>query len=369
VPHLLSLYDRGSYVEFFDSLSGVNDNLERLYPAFERDAGRWVKASEAAARWRRQLVAASVALELAHQLRSSAAEYPARYLVWASLIVRQNPPAAPSASERLWYLASVAAMQDVSWALVAGTANRGTALTQVASALGRGGHLAAALARFPEEPRFQFALAAFTEYSVAGRFRLVPPYLELARRRAADRVREEPPRSKEESTAFLIRNEAREVLAYFDRLPAVIRAFEAIRHLEGLRAEVDLHLGYLESVGMNWERALDLLGRVSNLTDDSYLCHLSHYFTGRTLQSLGRREAAIEAFERAHAIRPHARAAATHLAAELLLSERATDRERAYSLLQSAYSDSAPEDPWQAYFYGDARLWPRYMAQLRLAIQ
>jgi hypothetical protein len=84
---------------------------------------------------------------------------------------------------------------------------------------------------------------------------------------------------------------------------------------------------------------------------------------------MGNYAAAVDALEHAAALAPNARAAATHLAAELLLSDRASDRDRAYPLLQAAYSDTAPDDPWRLYLRGDARLWATHMARLRQALK
>jgi tetratricopeptide (TPR) repeat protein len=152
-------------------------------------------------------------------------------------------------------------------------------------------------------------------------------------------------------------------------IPDVIREYQGLMTHEGLRAEIELHLGGLESRLMRPSRALEHLRRVPDLTNEPYLLYLSQLLTGRTLHNAGDTAGAAAAFERAVAIVPNARAAATWLAAELLMSESASERDRAYPLLEAAYIREPTADPWRLYLHGDARLWPAYMAQLRKALQ
>jgi tetratricopeptide (TPR) repeat protein len=316
-----------------------------------------VKAADAASRWRRTLVAASVALEMAHLLRDQPYERAGRYLVWASLLMRKNAAATRSATERLWYLASMAGMEELDspWVLVTGSR------TGIARALGPGGHLAVALQRFPDESRFQLARVA-SEWRLA-RSDLVPSYLAFARAHATTFIPEDG------SWEAIARNEALGTLARLAQVPDVKKDFEALGQSEAIGADVELYVGYLESVAMNWLSALDHLRRVPALTREPYLLYLSHYFTGRTHQHMNERLAAMDAFERAVQVVPNGRSAATQLAVELLLSGRASDRDRAYALLEGAHSEFAPDDPWRLFFRGDARLWPSYMAQLRQALR
>jgi tetratricopeptide (TPR) repeat protein len=152
-------------------------------------------------------------------------------------------------------------------------------------------------------------------------------------------------------------------------VPDLKRRYETLAEHVDLRAEVTLRVGFLDSITMNWPGALDSLGRVPQLTDDPYLLYLSQYLIGSTHQRMRDANGAITAFERALTIVPNARSGATSLAALLLLSDRAADRERASALLAMAYSDQAPEDPWRLYGRGDARLWSAHAAVLRKALQ
>ncbi len=231
----------------------------------------------------------------------------------------------------------------------------------IARPLGEGGHLAFATQRFPDEPRFKLARVA-SQWR-PGRSEFAPSYIAFARTHATKFIPEEG------SWEAVARNEAFGTLTRFAQVADVKQDFEALASIETIRADVELHVGYLEMVAMNWLGALDHLRRVPALTSEAHLLYLSHYFIGRTHQHMNERLAAMDAFERAIQIVPNARSAATQLAVELLQSDRAPDRDRAYGLLAAANSDAAPDDPWRLFFKGDARRWPVYMAELRQALR
>jgi hypothetical protein len=362
VRQVLDYYESGNHAGVSAALDAVPD-MHRMFRAFERDANSWITEDGiAAARWRRQLIAASVALEVGHRLRGQPPEQAARYLVWASLAMRRNPPATPSETERLWYLASIAGMLEQSspWVLTAAMPTGSSALQSLVRRLGPGGHLTVAAQRFPDEPRFRLLGVAAQEWRLRV-YRFIPSYLDQARLRVEGRVSDES-----SSTALA---DAREVLRQFVGLSEIRRAYDALAEVASLRAEVHLRVGWLESAALNWTAALDHFGRVPVFTDEVYLEYLSHYFSGLVFQRVGNRAEALAAFDRAAELMPNARSAATSLAAELLLSDRAGDRDRGYVVLQAAYSPGAPDDPWRLYFCGDARLWPAYMARLRQALQ
>ena len=180
VDVLLSRYDRGEYeavtadvARSTSDVSGVT-GLERQY---ERDAAVWLDAGVPASRPRRALVVGALALECAHAIQapvnrpaadaSSAlalndlirrtADARARFIVWACGQIRRNSLAAPSTVEHWWYLASVTGLQELgqTWPILVGDPPaRGAAeLDQLEVREGKGGHLAHALARFPDDPR------------------------------------------------------------------------------------------------------------------------------------------------------------------------------------------------------------------------
>jgi len=364
----LELYDRGLYDSFTSLVSSALNTT--AFDEFDHQAKRWISETEheSESEWRRTIVAAAVALEVAHVLREEPADRAGRYLAWASAIMRRSRPTAASDTERLWYLAAIAGMEELDepWVLTAGATEASPSLGSLSRSIGKGGQLQIAVARFPEEPRFRLAEAEFAEIGVPF-FAFTPSFRRFAEAHAKDHVREDGP--WEELGPLFLRNQAATLLADALKLSEARRAFLGIQDSPGLRPEVELHLGYLESGAMNWASALQHFARVNELTDDPYLLYLSYYFVGLTRHRMTDHAAAAAAFQRALNTVPRARSAATQLAAELLLSDRADDFDRAYAVLQSAYTPPVPRDPWRLYQRGDARLWEAYMARLRAALR
>src|SRR5437867_4344791 len=65
----LDRYGAGDYVAFFDVLSRAGD-LQQAFARFAKEASAWTKRPDVEPGTRRVLVAAAVALEIAHLLRS-----------------------------------------------------------------------------------------------------------------------------------------------------------------------------------------------------------------------------------------------------------------------------------------------------------
>ena len=239
--------------------------------------------------------------------------------------------------------------------------------------IGRGGQLAVSLRRFPNEPRFLLAQVETLESDALWRngviwTTLVPAVLEVARRDVAAPMPVDP-RTTAERFAVARIQAAREMLAAVASVPQIQAAFESLRRFPELNEEIELHLGYLDGVAMQWPSALAHLSRLKATSTEPYLAYLAEYLTGRVLQVTDDRVGAAAAFERACAIVPGARSASAQWAAELLMSERAGDADQAYALLRSAYSDRGLADPWEQFGHGDARLWPTYVTRLREALK
>ena len=109
----LNLYDSGSYPEFFDAIGREGVVPRDLFKEFKKDTERWLQVSDAAVRQRRTIVAASVALEIAHLLHDEPPEWPAEYLSWASRVMERAAPPIPSPVERLWHLTAIAGMEEL----------------------------------------------------------------------------------------------------------------------------------------------------------------------------------------------------------------------------------------------------------------
>lgn len=241
IAEALSLYDRGEYGQFLEAIGREGAVDKRLFSTFERDASRWVKLADSDHLWRRSIVAASVAIEIAHLLRDQPADRAARYLAWASILMRKAPKGPSPETERLWFQASIAGMEELDepWVLTVGDATPSSVLGPIGRSIGPGGHLAVALARFPDEPRFLLARVQASEWRLIA-FELVPSYVDLARARASDRVLEDS-KSREIDWTLFVRNQAATMLRARERLPDVVSDYESLLTHPSLRAEVELH--------------------------------------------------------------------------------------------------------------------------------
>ncbi len=286
---------------------------------------------------------------------------------------------APGTAEHQWYLASISGMEELDepWALTSGAGSGSSVLDPIARSLGSGGQLAIALKRLPSEPRFLLSKAEASEWWAlrdAEEIALVPSYIALARRQAAEKVLDQtavPPASRDITETWNGFAKARweEMLRQVGRVPQVEAEYRALNGVPDLQAEVELHLGDLAAVSSRWEDALSQLHLAGEQASEAYMRYLAVYLTGRIYQNMNNRSAALDAFERAQSIVPNARSGATQLAVELLLTPDPSFRARAYALLQAANAGDGPDDPWRLFRHGDARLWPVYMARLREALR
>ena len=369
IDQLLTSYERGNYQEVLDSIGRSGSIEGGGFEKFQEGANRWLEAIDPAGRWHRQLVASSAALEMAHLLRDRSADGAAKYLVWASLTIRKTPPEPPTIAEHEWYLAALAGMEelDMPWVLVVGTPGPAT-LEAIAAKLRPGGLLAICLERFPDDPRFLLARAEASEWLVRAFAELAfaPSRQQFVKIRASASA----PEHLDPSDRFTVDQPiAQGLLDEGARLPDVIREFERLAEDPRVASEADLHLGYLEAARQNWSSAVERLRSGLQQDQDVSLRFLTEFFMGRIAAATGNRTGAREAFGQAATLVPKARSATTLLATELLLTASADDRDRAYRLLQAAGTDLTTPDPWALYFHGDARLWPKYMAQLRQALR
>lgn len=385
---LLDLYDQGQYEPAANQLHSVDDSriLDRIDADLKDHAKAWIDAAPASARRRRAFVAGAVALELTQVLVAretwdndrfnDRARHPQGLPQVRKLIGAWTAKSAPDALEHDYLLAELATWQhwNVSartvagdelitaepvWALFLGKPS----LFQLSStqlAIGAGGALGQALVRFPDDARLQLARMEGVE-SIETRCAVrycvdegTADVMDDVRRRAAS----------DGSTRF--RDFAARNLKAMDRLLPVAAEFAqvAAAHPE-VRAEADVHIGYLAIRAARPDAALAPLDTARE-SDDAYVRYLAEYFTGRALDALARPLDAAAAYRRALFVVPNAPAAAALLAVSVFGGGDTAERENAHRVLEAANAASPrPLDPWDWYWYGDARLWPTYMDRLR----
>jgi tetratricopeptide (TPR) repeat protein len=233
-------------------------------------------------------------------------------------------------------------------------------LSRSQNAVGKGGVLGQALARFPDDARLALARVEGIE-SIETRCGIHYCVDELTPATSGDVRRRAATDASERYRDFAARN-----LKTLDRLLPVAAEFAQLADAyQEVRAEAQVHMGYLALRASRPDAALAPLGQARG-SDDVYVRYLAEYLTGRALDALNRPAEAAAATRRALSAVPNAPSAAVLLAVSVFDSGSAADREEAHRLLKAANAASPkPIDPWDWYWYGDARLWPTYMDRLR----
>jgi tetratricopeptide (TPR) repeat protein len=396
---LLDQYERGDYAAVARDLASVDDVrvLDHLDSELAKGAKGWIAAGNPSQTRRRAFVAGAVALEVTHALvdgQTSRAGWthdsanPEALPRVVRLIANEVSP--PDDLEHDWTLAQLASWEEWNaavrltagdqwitpepvWAVLLGEPTL-MQLSRTQTAFGQGGYLQEALARFPGDERLLLAREEGRE-SIETRCpiefcfdEMTPGTLDQLRRRA----KSAPPETGGLAQMMNTRTHAMAVanLEAFDRLLPAASRFAALANAHpGLRAEANVHIGYLAIRAERPEMALRPLADAV-VSDDPHVRYLAEYFTGRAFDALGRRPDAIAAFRRALVVVPDAPSAAMLLAAQLFVGDDSTERTEAYAVLQAAQA-AVPRaaDPWDRYWYGDARLWPVYMEHLRQALR
>jgi len=348
VSSLLDRYYAGKFDEVVAALARL-PKLDSIINGLSRDGAAWIDKG-APAEWdRRELAAATFALEAARlgvwsswKIRivqpimipmdagspdMERMNRPPPFLQWAPAArliewgcARFRKRAETTPSERWWQLGAIAVAERAEdhEFLISDTRPISNKDADIV-------HLRHALDRFPDEPRFLLVKAIALEW----------------------RTWPEIPRGAPRFVA-----------------PA-IEEFERLLQHEAIGAEANVRLASLFARVGNTERALSMLTAVEDQTRDKYLIYLARFFRGRIHESAGRREEALTAYRGAVATMPGAQAASLALASLLAAGDR---RDEAAELVDRTLN--APSfDPWRGYADADDRFWPEIIAKLRRDIR
>jgi tetratricopeptide (TPR) repeat protein len=391
---LLDLYDRKQYDTATTRISQLS-SLSEADKDFDAAARRWIATGDRANSPHRRLVAATVALEIAHQLPAPRQSRES-FILWACALLREEPQPPPSDAERFWHLSSVAALEELgAWQTLVGSAQvprwvphdaRSAAASALAQAEEQRGHLFHSLERFPDEPRLGLVMVEWLERltwrinriahegslfvdvpeTLAGD-EVTPAMIAAFESRARAGV---PPDARTPDEAIVPDTQQSAVLALtlVKALDHVAAGYSELTGREPIRAEAELRLGYVHLRLGRWPLALEHLREAGRTATDRDLLYLSHYFTGWAHERSGHRDDAVAAYRQALSVIPNVRSATTLLAAQLFLGDSATEREEAYRLLDTLYKTPQPPDPFVAYRGNDARLWQTFMTRLRGAL-
>jgi len=271
-------------------------------------------------------------------------------LEWGCIVLRARKVS--DERDRLWLLASVALAEGVrDWSFLQ------TPLAPSLSRAAEGGHLAHALARHPNEPRFRLARAA----AIASRFDTtteldLPKAGELARTPGNPAVivaRPPPMGSMEERRR--------------GQLDYAMQQFVRLVDDPVVGTEARIRLAYLHYRSEQYEQARREAEAAANVTSDADLRYLASFLAGQAAQAAGDLDNAETLYTQALAIRPRAQSASLALAALEMVRGAAGP---AYDLFAAPRSSRVDDDdPWRLFFYGDFPKLASLVRELRARVK
>lgn len=355
---LLDQYAHGDFNAVTSALADIQD-FGDIFNELRHHGQAWIDAGGPSERSRRELIAATVALEASRagewshwklvqhvnlNLPASGLAYldpsarermgsgsyrapdslywrpPALLLEWGCRVFRQDE--APRPIERVWQLAALAVAEraeDFEFLLGSPFEARGNPQDEIE-------HLAHVAKRFPKEARFALA------QGIALDWRSWP--------------------------------ESRKGVA--TRRPGVTEAqqvFERLQSDEAVGAEARVRLGVLRLRLGATDDALKLFDRVDDASRDPYVLYLARYFKGQALEKKKQQADAERSYRAALEVLPGAQSASMALSA--LLFSRGARQDAATTLDANLSRHPQPLDPWRGWADADDRFWPDLIAQLR----
>jgi len=346
---LAARLDRYAAGEFDAALADLRTpaDFEALPKQFEQQAAAWIDAGDAADRARRQLAAATFALEAARAdewrdwkrtliatpfgvmvgsreprpdvflpLGTLAWGPAPRLIEWGCKLLRAD--ATPRPIERIWQLAALGvALRSEDPQFLVGDPRRGLGAGsgEIMNDQDEIKHLDHVEARFPQEARYKLAQGI-------ARFRDWP-------------------------------DDAR-------------RAFAALADHPEAGAEATMRDGQM-LIASKPDEALAKFARAEQQSRDPYVQHLAAYLRGVTLERTKQPAALAEAaYRRALRSSPGAQSASIALAALLVRQDKVGEaRQLSLDMLRT---DPPPPDPWREFIHADDRFWPGLIARLRREI-
>jgi hypothetical protein len=370
-----------SIYEYFDKYAGGDATAvrefartanEKQVKTIEDQGARWINANPTA-HARRRLAAAAFVLEVAREWQGSQNWFLGRRLIsWACHEFRSTKEP-PERGEQLWYLASVALIGGAEdwWFLIGRSAfadAKKAGKAPVDDELFRG-HLAHALARFPNDPRFALANAVSIEslsWEVGGLGRDPNQRGIIAGQIAPEALGRTVLDWDESSAGGKAAKRGVTAGPGVTEVQRVAMRYASLASQPPVAAEANIRAGLVSYRIANNEQALGHLLQVPRLTEDPFLVHLSRLIEGVVRERQGRDDDAVAAYRAALQAVPRAQTASTMLAARLIKMGRLTE---AAQVAEEFFSGPTVVDPWRLYRLGDFRSWPSLMEQLRAEFQ
>jgi tetratricopeptide (TPR) repeat protein len=332
---LLNRYASGQFAQVVEYVSGDVD-FGGLLKELRRDGPGWIDAAGPQMRPRRELAAATFALEAARagewrewKLIQKQPEYPDVQVLnvlywkappllieWGCTLMRQRT--APDPIERWWQLAALAVAQrseDPQFLVGDTNIGRGVAAGEIGNIQDEIKHLEHVRKRFPNEPRF-----------------------------------------------LLAEGIARDI----DWTDDATQVYQALANDPDVGGEATMRFGAMRMRQRKFDDAIERFRRAERLTRDPYVIFLGRYFTAQMLERQGEREDAEDAYRGAVAAVPDAQSATVALAALIFRGGRRSEAQQLMERMLTA--DPAPVDPWRAFVHADDRFWPQLIGHLRAEI-
>jgi tetratricopeptide (TPR) repeat protein len=335
VVDMLDRYSSGKFESVVTELAG-DLNFVTILKQLEEKGPAWIEAAGPAAREKRRVAAATLALEAARAdewyewkwiVRQPAMDEfqplnvlywkpPPLLIEWACKLMRSTE--APVPIERWWHLAAIAVAQrseDVAFLVGDPAIGRGVGAGEIINIQDEIKHLEHASTRFPNEMRFR-----------------------LAEGIARDRMWQDD----------------------------ASQAYGSLANDIDVGGEAMMRMGVMQYRGRRSADALKSFDRADSMTRDPYVVYLSSFVRGRILESQERPEQAMAAYQRAVAALPHGQAATLALASLLFQDGRRLEAQELAVAMFAA--DPLPLDPWRDYVHADDRFWPLLIGKLRAEI-
>lgn len=340
VTDLLDRYLSGQFAQVVEALSADVVDYGAILGGLRRDGPAWIDAGGASARSRRELAAATFALEAARAgewrewkliqkqppmcaggecyepLNVLYWKAPPLLIEWGCALLRQH--ATPSPVERWWQLAALAvAQRSEDPAFLVGDTKIGLGIFagEIGNISDEIKHLEHVRERFPKEMRF-----------------------------------------------LLAEGIARDT----DWMDDAVQAYRALQNDPDVGGEAMMRFGAMRLRQRQTDEAMKSFERAEQLTRDPYVIFLARYFSAQAFERDGGTEEAEEAYRGAAAAVPHAQSATIALAALAMRDGRRAEAQRLVSDMLAA--KPAPVDPWRAYYHADDRFWPQLVGRLRAEI-
>lgn len=332
VLDLLDRYAAGQFDAVVAELARVTD-FDDLLRDLKRDAPAWLEASGPGDRDRRELVAATFALEAARAdewyewvwiqqqpgqpLNVLYWKPPPLLIEWACQLMRAHDP--PRPIERWWQLAALAVAQrseDARFLVGDIGVGLGVGAGEIINTQDEIKHLDHVMKRFPAERRFV-----------------------LAQGIARDRYWEDD----------------------------ALTAYAAVADDVDVGGEASMRLGALHMKHERFGEAMRHLDRAETLTRDQYVIYLARYFKGKVLEQNSRSDDALDEYRGAAAAWPNGQAATLSIAALLFRDGRRTEAHARVGRMLAAGPNAF--DPWREYVHADNRFWPQLIGRLRAEIR